>query len=108
MFPVFSLLGNPLIDMDLRNACTCIESTLLYSCTFPQTCVFRQRLAQDLALAIRRVKEEFTACGVHIPGHPRGISPLKVVAELVLFFLLSSADYPIRRCTIQFVPRQHG
>ena len=40
MFPVFSLLGNPLIDMDLRNACTCIESTLLYSCTFPQTCVF--------------------------------------------------------------------
>ena len=39
-FPVFSLLGNPLIDMDLRNACTCIESTLLYSCTFPQTCVF--------------------------------------------------------------------
>ena len=40
VFPVFSLLGNPLIDMDLRNACTCIESTLLYSCTFPQTCVF--------------------------------------------------------------------
>ena len=40
LFPVFSLLGNPLIDMDLRNACTCIESTLLYSCTFPQTCVF--------------------------------------------------------------------
>ena len=40
MFPVFSLLGNPLIDMDLRNACTCIESTLLYSCTFTQTCVF--------------------------------------------------------------------
>ena len=33
-------------------------------------------MAQDLALAIRRVKEEFTACGVHIPGHPRGISPL--------------------------------
>ena len=34
VFPVFSLLGNPLIDMDLRNAGTCIESTLLYSCTF--------------------------------------------------------------------------
>ena len=34
-------------------------------------------MAQDLALAIRRVKEEFTACGVHIPGHPRGISPLR-------------------------------
>ena len=40
VFPVFSLLGNPFIDMDLRNACTCIESTLLYSCTFTQTCVF--------------------------------------------------------------------
>ena len=23
------------------------------------------------------VKEEFTACGVHSPGHPRGISPLR-------------------------------
>ena len=87
VFPVFSLLGNPLIDMDLRNACTCIESTLLYSCTFPQTCVSRQRLAQDLALANGRVKELFTSCGVHSPGHPRGISPLKVVAELVLLFL---------------------
>ena len=33
--------------------------------------------AQDLALAIVRVKTEFTACGVVNPGHPRGISPLR-------------------------------
>ena len=31
----------------------------------------------DLALAIVRVKTEFTACGVVNPGHPRGISPLR-------------------------------
>ena len=77
LFPVFSLLGNPLIDMDLRNACTCIESTLLYSVPLHKRVSSDNVWAQDLALAIRRVKEEFTACGVHIPGHPRGISPLR-------------------------------
>ena len=39
VFPVFMLSGNPLIDMDLRNACTRIVVNPSYCIAVPQTCV---------------------------------------------------------------------
>ena len=45
----FYSFGEPLTDG--LTQCLCIDRTLLYSWSMPQTCVFWQRLAQDLALA---------------------------------------------------------
>ena len=45
----FYSFGEPLTDG--LTQCLCLDRTLLYSWSMPQTCVFWQRLAQDLALA---------------------------------------------------------
>ena len=50
----FYSFGEPLTDG--LTQCLCIDRTLLYSWSMPQTCVFWQRLAQDLALATSQRK----------------------------------------------------
>ena len=108
LFPVFSLLGNPLIDMDLRNAsmyrlnppyCTAVPFHKRVSLT-----TFGSRLSTCYSSRKRRycLRCSYSRASVG------NFSPQSGSGACASFPFLSSTDYPIRRCTIQFVLRQYG
>ena len=77
LFPVFTLLGNPL-HMDLRNAYLYSLPSSLYCIAEPHKRVSMTTFGSRLSTCYRVLqKERLLTCGVDSPGQSRGISPLQ-------------------------------